>query len=382
MSSLTLENVTKIFSGNTEIVAVDDANLEISDGEFMVLVGPSGSGKSTLLRLIAGLEAVSEGVIRLDGTDITDIEPKNRDIAMVFQNYALYPHLNARGNMSFGLKMRGGYSKEEIDSRVSEAAEAMDISDLLDKMPSELSGGQKQRVALGRATVRDPEAFLMDEPLSNLDEKLRRQMRTEIQRLQDDLGVTTIYVTHDQIEAMTMGDRIAIMNEGVIQQVATPLEAYYEPENMFVAGFIGSPSMNFFAAEFSEPNGVELHLDGTCHTFDEVLQQQDLDRYEDLTLGIRPEDIELTSDQGPQTIKVETDVVEPMGKEQLLHFKIGEATHTAIIEDVTLSKRPEFVHLRFPEEKIYIFNSGKLVRHPEWREDEDSWSPNTPSQKS
>jgi len=298
MSSISLENLSKIYSGPAgDIVAVEDVNIEIEEGEFIVLVGPSGSGKSTILRMVAGLETVTEGRILIDDEDITDRKPKNRDIAMVFQNYSLYPHLTARKNMNFGLKMRGGISNEEINERVENAASIMSITDLLDKMPNELSGGQKQRVALGRAIVRDPQAFLMDEPLSNLDAKLRTQMRTEIQLLQNDLDVTTIYVTHDQTEAMTMGDRIAILNEGDLQQMATPLEAYYKPHNRFVAGFIGSPSMNFIDVDVERSEKLVLEheafsYDTSQHNSDAV--DPTVDR---LTLGIRPEDTDTDDKQ-------------------------------------------------------------------------------------
>src|SRR6056297_2798092 len=248
MADLKLDNVTKVFTDDdgSDIVAVDDVSFDIEDGEFLVLVGPSGCGKSTTLRMVAGLETVTSGRISLGGTNLVGRDPQDRDIAMVFQSYALYPHMTVQENMSFGLEESTDMADDEIERRVSETAEMMGIGDLLDRKPGELSGGQQQRVALGRAIVREPEVFLMDEPLSNLDAKLRSQMRTELQRLQEDLGTTTIYVTHDQTEAMTMGDRIAILNDGELQQVGTPLECYHEPANVFVAGFIGEPSMNFF----------------------------------------------------------------------------------------------------------------------------------------
>ena len=247
MAQLTLDEVTKTFQDDDgEIIAVDQVSVDIEDGEFLCVVGPSGCGKSTTLRMIAGLEDITRGEIRLDGQIINDQPPARRNVAMVFQSYALYPHMTVRENMAFGLEESTDMPDDEIDERVEQTAETMNIGELLDRRPTELSGGQQQRVALGRAIVRDPEVFLMDEPLSNLDAKLRSSMRTELQRLQEELGVTTMYVTHDQTEAMTMGDRIAILDGGRLQQVATPLECYHQPANQFVAGFIGEPSMNFF----------------------------------------------------------------------------------------------------------------------------------------
>ncbi|WP_266076348.1 ABC transporter ATP-binding protein [Haladaptatus caseinilyticus] len=323
MAELTLDGVTKWFDDDSDrIVAVDDANIDIEDGEFLVLVGPSGCGKSTTLRMIAGLETISDGAIRLDGRTINDQPPTTRDIAMVFQSYALYPHMTVRENMSFGLEESTDLSDDDISRRVEETAEMMGIYDLLDRKPSELSGGQQQRVALGRAIVRDPEVFLMDEPLSNLDAKLRSQMRTELQRLQEDLGVTTVYVTHDQTEAMTMGDRIAILNDGKLQQVATPIEAYHRPANRFVAGFIGDPSMNFF----------EMKRDGDTlvgENFEYSLSAEALDEVGDterVTLGIRPEDIELvSSDESAHEFRTVVDVVEPMGNENNVYLRFASA---------------------------------------------------------
>src|ERR687887_6040 len=242
MAEITLDNVTKRYKDGTE--AVKDMNLEIPDGEFVILVGPSGCGKSTALRMIAGLEDITEGELRIGGEVVNQKAPKDRDIAMVFQNYALYPHMTVRDNMGFALKLRGA-PKEEIDRKVEEAARILDLTQHLDRKPANLSGGQRQRVAMGRAIVRNPKAFLMDEPLSNLDAKLRVQMRAEVARIQNRLGTTTVYVTHDQVEAMTLGDRVAVMRAGVLQQVGSPMQLYNEPVNLFVAGFIGSPAMNF-----------------------------------------------------------------------------------------------------------------------------------------
>src|SRR3954452_3195301 len=244
MADITLNNVTKRYPDGYE--AVKDMSLEIKDGEFVILVGPSGCGKSTALRMVAGLEDITDGELRIGGDVVNDKAPKDRDIAMVFQNYALYPHMTVRDNMGFALKLRGA-PKEEIDSKVEEAARILDLTEHLDRKPANLSGGQRQRVAMGRAIVRDPQAFLMDEPLSNLDAKLRVQMRTEVSRLQRDLSTTTVYVTHDQTEAMTLGDRVAVMRSGVLQQVDPPRVLYNDLANIFVAGFIGSPAMNFFS---------------------------------------------------------------------------------------------------------------------------------------
>ncbi|CQH56160.1 ABC-type transport system ATP-binding protein (probable substrate sugar) [Halobacterium hubeiense] len=359
MAELVLDGVTKYFDDDGDrIVAVDDASIDIEDGEFLVLVGPSGCGKSTTLRMIAGLETVSEGEIRLDGTVINDRAPADRNIAMVFQSYALYPHMSVRQNMSFGLEESTSMGDSEIGQRVEDAADTMDIPELLDRKPSELSGGQQQRVALGRAIVRDPEVFLMDEPLSNLDAKLRSSMRTELQRIQEELGVTTVYVTHDQTEAMTMGDRIAILNDGRLQQVATPLEAYHEPANEFVAGFIGDPSMNFFDAT------VE---DGALVTdqFDYPLSEAtlaDLDGETDVTLGVRPEDIEIVPEAtGDHDFAATVDVVEPLGNENNVYLQFDaddtDTTFTAVVDATTPLSAGESVTARIPEETVHVFDA-------------------------
>ncbi|WP_353633839.1 ABC transporter ATP-binding protein [Halobacterium sp. NMX12-1] len=359
MAELVLDGVTKYFDDDGDrIVAVDDASIDIEDGEFLVLVGPSGCGKSTTLRMIAGLETISEGEIRLDGTVINDRAPADRNIAMVFQSYALYPHMSVRQNMSFGLEESTSMGDSEIGQRVEDAADTMDIPELLDRKPSELSGGQQQRVALGRAIVRDPEVFLMDEPLSNLDAKLRSSMRTELQRIQEELGVTTVYVTHDQTEAMTMGDRIAILNDGRLQQVATPLEAYHEPANEFVAGFIGDPSMNFFDAT------VE---DGALVTdqFDYPLSEAtlaDLDGETDVTLGVRPEDIEIVPEAtGDHDFAATVDVVEPLGNENNVYLQFDaddtDTTFTAVVDATTPLSAGESVTARIPEETVHVFDA-------------------------
>ncbi|MXR19369.1 ABC transporter ATP-binding protein [Halobacterium bonnevillei] len=361
MAELTLDHITKTFDdGGDEIVAVDDVSIDIADGEFLVLVGPSGCGKSTTLRTIAGLESITDGEIRLGGDVINDKRPQDRNTAMVFQSYALYPHMTVRGNMAFGLEESTQLSDDEIDDRVTEAAEMMGIADLLDRKPGELSGGQQQRVALGRAIVRNPEAFLMDEPLANLDAKLRAQMRTELQRIQEDLGVTTIYVTHDQTEAMTMGDRIAILDDGELQQVGTPLECYHEPANLFVAGFIGEPSMNTFEARV---DGATLVTDD----FEYDLSQRHRDAIgarEDVVFGIRPEDVEVGADTADgHTYAVTVDVVEPKGDENYVHMTFDDDhetpdTFTATIGGLRQVDAGDSVVVRFPPEAIHVFDAG------------------------
>src|SRR5689334_3284391 len=292
-------------------------NLEIADGEFMILVGPSGCGKSTALRMIAGLEEISEGELIIGGEVVNDLPPRDRDVAMVFQNYALYPHMSVRENMGFALKL-AKVESEEIDKRVRVAADILDLSGHLDRKPANLSGGQRQRVAMGRAIVRSPSAFLMDEPLSNLDAKLRVQMRTEVSRIQQRLGVTTVYVTHDQTEAMTLGDRVAVMRAGLLQQVDSPRELYNNPRNIFVAGFIGSPAMNFFTAHV-EDGKVRL-------PFGEVPLREGLQAGGEVIAGIRPEDFEdasLTGDLPDHlTFEAPIDLVESMGSEIYAYFPV------------------------------------------------------------
>jgi multiple sugar transport system ATP-binding protein len=328
MAEIKLEKVTKRFAGDT--VAVNELDLSIKDGEFMVFVGPSGCGKTTALRMIAGLETVTEGDVRIGDRVVNDVPPKDRDIAMVFQNYALYPHMTVYDNMAFGLKL-AKTDKSEIDRRVKEAAKVLGLQEFLNRKPRALSGGQRQRVAMGRAIVREPQAFLMDEPLSNLDAKLRVQMRSEIGRIQHDLEVTTVYVTHDQVEAMTMGDRVAVIKKGELQQVGTPTELFQKPLNLFVAGFIGSPSMNFASARIEESNGGYSFKLGeqTLKLDDEILSKRpDLKNYsgKDIVIGIRPqdfEDAEIASDAPEdRRLKAKIDLVEAIGTETLIHFVI------------------------------------------------------------
>lgn len=333
MTRIEIEDVSKEYASSAEsVVAVSDLDLTIDDGEFLVLVGPSGCGKSTTLRMIAGLESITEGTISLGGTVVNGQEPKERDIAMVFQNYALYPHKSVRQNMGFGLRYSSNLSKAEIKTRVEETAELMGISELLDDKPSQLSGGQQQRVALGRAIVREPKAFLFDEPLSNLDAKLRTRMRTEISRLQRELGVTSVYVTHDQAEAMTMGDKIAVMNGGKLQQVGPPNQVYTHPENQFVAGFIGSPRMNFIDATLESQGQTHILVDQTgehlhYEVSDAIVENTGLSAGDTVSVGVRPEDLDVMADideTHPQRVVMTVDVVEPMGSDNYVTVDVGD----------------------------------------------------------
>jgi multiple sugar transport system ATP-binding protein len=324
MAEITMDGLTKRYPDGFE--AVRNMDLDIQDGEFVILVGPSGCGKSTALRMIAGLEDITEGELRIGGDVVNDRAPKDRDIAMVFQNYALYPHMSVRDNMGFALKLRG-LDKAEIDGKVEEAARILDLEQHLDRKPSQLSGGQRQRVAMGRAIVRDPAAFLMDEPLSNLDAKLRVQMRTEVSRIQQRLGTTTVYVTHDQTEAMTLGDRVAVMRTGVLQQVGSPMELYNEPVNLFVAGFIGSPAMNFMPATI-EGDSVKLPIGEV--RLPQALRERvgRVESGKQLIAGIRPEDFEdaaLTGEarERGSTFRARIEVLESMGSELYAHFAVA-----------------------------------------------------------
>jgi multiple sugar transport system ATP-binding protein len=329
MAQIMLEDVSKVYGGGTP--AISDLNLDVKDGEFMVLVGPSGCGKTTALRMVAGLESISEGTIKIDDRVVNTVPPKERDIAMVFQNYALYPHMTVYDNMGFGLKLRK-LPKEEIDRRVREAAGILGLEEFLTRKPKALSGGQRQRVAMGRAIVREPKAFLMDEPLSNLDAKLRVQMRSEISRIQNEIGVTTLYVTHDQVEAMTMGDRVAVIRKGVLQQVDTPQFLYDHPRNLFVAGFIGSPAMNMVEADLVRADGsAAVEFGGLrLEMPEEVLgQRPDLRGYEGkrVVLGLRPEDMEdatLVSEvPSNRRIRATVRLREALGADVLVHFAIS-----------------------------------------------------------
>jgi len=353
MADVVLKNVTKVFAGN--VVAVNDASIEVADREFLVLVGPSGCGKSTFLRMIAGLEEASSGEIYIDGRLVNDVAPKDRDIAMVFQNYALYPHMSVFDNMAFGLKLRK-FPKPEIKERVKEAARILGIESLLDRKPKALSGGQRQRVAVGRAIVRKPKVFLFDEPLSNLDAKLRVQMRTEISKLHSRLQATMVYVTHDQIEAMTMGDRIVVLKDGLIQQVADPMTLYDSPVNKFVAGFIGSPAMNFVEAKL-EKNG-DMYLDeGTFKAEVPSAMTEKLKPYLDkqITFGVRPEAIgdKAAGEEGRRVgFRAKVEVVEPMGNETIVYVTTGR---TPIVARLITREEIE------PESEIELFIDMRRV---------------------
>ncbi|MEP7224128.1 MAG: sn-glycerol-3-phosphate ABC transporter ATP-binding protein UgpC, partial [Actinomycetota bacterium] len=357
MATIELEGLTKVYGDGTR--AVHELDLEIDDGEFVVFVGPSGCGKTSALRMIAGLEEISGGTVRVGGEVVNHLPPKNRDIAMIFQNYALYPHMNVYDNMGFGLKMRG-LEKVEIRRRVEAAARVLGLSEVLTKRPRHLSGGQRQRVAMGRAIVREPQAFLMDEPLSNLDAKLRVHMRAEIARIQRDLQVTTIYVTHDQSEAMTLGDRVCVMRGGLLQQVDRPQVLYDRPVNLFVAGFIGSPAMNLVEAELTGSDGGLTAVFGP-HVLavpgDVVAARPGLRRYvgRRVALGIRPEDIEDPLDSGPAAagarLDVTVDIKEDMGSEVYLHFAVHAPAVKAealreIVGDEALEAADEQTHHR------------------------------------
>ena len=361
LAEVKLNAVYKKYTGN--VVAVSNFNLDIEDKEFIVLVGPSGCGKSTTLRMIAGLEEISEGDLFIGSKRVNDVAPKDRDIAMVFQNYALYPHMTVYQNMAFGLKLRH-FPKAEIDRRVKEAAQILDISHLLDRKPKALSGGQRQRVALGRAIVREPQVFLMDEPLSNLDAKLRVQMRTEISKLHKRLQTTFIYVTHDQTEAMTMGDRIVVMKDGFIQQVATPQELYNNPSNLFVAGFIGSPAMNFVTGTLSDEGGkIKFKSEGMTVTLPEGRYELIRSHHyigKPVVIGIRPEhvhDEQLYFETYPDGMfEAPVDVVEHMGSEMYLFLDVGGQVFNARIvarSDVSIGDK---VKLAIDMSKIHLFD--------------------------
>jgi multiple sugar transport system ATP-binding protein len=338
MAEIAMEQVSKVYADGT--TAVSDLSLDIHDGEFIVLVGPSGCGKTTALRMVAGLESITEGTVSIDDRVVNTVPPKERDIAMVFQNYALYPHMTVYDNMAFGLKLRK-LSKSEIDRRVRHAADILGLEELLERKPKALSGGQRQRVAMGRAIVREPKAFLMDEPLSNLDAKLRVQMRSEIARIQHELNVTTIYVTHDQVEAMTMGDRVAVIRKGILQQVDTPQFLYDHPQNLFVAGFIGSPAMNMVEATLERENGsVTVEFGGLRLNVPDALfaSRPGLERFMGtrVVLGLRPEDIEDASlvPDAPQDRRIHSvvDLSESLGADVVVHFTVHAPV--VITEDV------------------------------------------------
>ena len=361
MADVVLKHVYKVYPGG--VTAVKDFNLEIQDKEFIVLVGPSGCGKTTTLRMIAGLEEISSGELYIDGKLVNDVPPKDRDIAMVFQNYALYPHMTVYDNMAFGLKLRK-VPRAEIDRKVKEAARILGLEEYLNRKPKALSGGQRQRVALGRAIVRNPKVFLMDEPLSNLDAKLRVQMRTELAKLHDRLQTTFIYVTHDQTEAMTMGTRIVVMKDGVIQQVDKPQTIYDYPNNLFVAGFIGSPQMNFIDARLENKNGKVY---ATFKGFSILVPEGILKRLKDpsyvgkeIVLGIRPEDLhdeEVFLEAYPEAVvEAKVDVTELMGPETFLYLDVNGVSLTARVDPRTRAKAGDVIKIGFDINKLHMFD--------------------------
>ena len=359
MATVTYDKATRVYPG-ADSPSVDQLDIEVADGEFLVLVGPSGSGKSTALRMLAGLEEVNDGRILIGDRDVTHMPPKDRDVAMVFQNYALYPHMSVADNMGFALKI-AGKPKAEIRERVEEAAKILDLEPYLERKPKALSGGQRQRVAMGRAIVRQPQVFLMDEPLSNLDAKLRVQTRTQIASLQRRLGVTTVYVTHDQVEAMTMGDRVAVLNFGVLQQVDSPRRMYDHPNNVFVAGFIGSPAMNLMTVPVAD-GGIKLG-DHVQPVERDVLAKADGN---EVVLGVRPEDLDI-SDSG-RGLPIEIDVVEELGADAYIYGQMpgAEATDKPFIARVdgrTPPRKGEVVHFQPNGEHLHIFNaqSGERI---------------------
>ena len=365
MAKVLLKDIKKVY--NKDVVAVQEFNLEIRDKEFIVLVGPSGCGKSTTLRMVAGLEGITAGELYIGDRFVNDVAPKNRDIAMVFQNYALYPHMTVYENMAFALKLRK-MKKQDVQQMVNAAAEILGISELLERKPKALSGGQRQRVAIGRAIVREPQVFLMDEPLSNLDAKLRNQMRAEIIKLRERINTTFIYVTHDQTEAMTLGDRIVIMKDGFVQQIGTPQEVFNFPSNLFVAGFIGTPQMNFFDARLKSAGGkfiVEVFAKEVMLS-DEVQAALREKRQSacDIVLGIRPQHINVVSADTPGAIKAKVDVSEMMGSEMHLHVSIGEKDAVVIISTVQASldyakinAQKVDIYLEFSYECLHLFNA-------------------------
>ncbi len=370
MAELSLKHIYKRYPNGFE--AVKDFNLEVEDKEFIIFVGPSGCGKSTTLRMIAGLEEITEGDFLIDGKRMNDVEPKDRDIAMVFQNYALYPHMTVYDNMAFGLKLRK-VPKDEIDKKVRNAARILDLEKLLDRKPKALSGGQRQRVAMGRAIVREPKVFLMDEPLSNLDAKLRVQMRTEISALHQRLGATIIYVTHDQTEAMTLGTRIVVLKDGIIMQVDSPAKLYNEPDNLFVAGFIGSPQMNFMDCECVEEGGKVL-LKSHGHTYE--MPQNKAKALKDggyigktVVFGIRPDDIddypEFVERHPGYELSGQCTGYELLGSEVLLYYNVGSITMTAKVDASTPARYGDDITLAFDINKGHIFDkeTEQVISH-------------------
>ena len=351
MGNIAISNVTKKFD-STEVI--HGINLKINDGEFVVLVGPSGCGKTTLLRMIAGLESITDGNISIDDKIINNIKPKERDCAMVFQNYALYPHMKVAANMGFSLKIKKA-SKEEIDKKVKDVAKILEIEDYLERYPRQLSGGQRQRVAMGRAIVRNPKVFLFDEPLSNLDAKLRVQMRTQIKLLHARLKTTLVYVTHDQVEAMTMADKIVVMNEGLVEQTGAPLELYDKPVNIFVAGFIGSPSMNLLNASINS-NSINLGSAGSIPITRKTTSENNLD----ITLGIRPSHMDIS--KNGEGLKFQIDVIEPTGADSLVYGRINDTECCVQTSERLNLKSGEIIHILPNEDNLHFFDNQSNER--------------------
>lgn len=360
MANVKLNNISKVYEGNVK--AVENANFNINDKEFLVLVGPSGCGKSTILRMIAGLEEISSGELYIDGKLVNKLPPKDRDIAMVFQNYALYPHMSVYDNIAFGLKLRK-FKKSDIEERVRNASEILGLNKLLSRKPKALSGGQRQRVALGRAIVRQPKVFLFDEPLSNLDAKLRVQMRTEISKLHKKLNATMVYVTHDQTEAMTMGDRIVVLKDGVVQQIDTPMNLYKYPKNKFVAGFIGTPAMNFIEGKII--NNDKLIFEANDKSFNlplfddqrKIIKGKNVTK---VTIGIRPEDIYLQSSNKFELKKeILVEVVEPMGNETFIYFKLGNSNIIARSQQNKEITAGQKIEIYLNQLKVYFFDQDE-----------------------
>jgi len=361
MATVTLDRLRKVYPNGH--VGVDEATFEIADGELLVLVGPSGCGKTTLLRMIAGLESISSGTLSIGGRVVNEVSPKDRDIAMVFQNYALYPHMTVAQNMAFGLRLRGK-PKAEIDARVRDAAKLLELEHRLDALPAALSGGQRQRVALGRALVREPKVFLLDEPLSNLDAKLRLSMRVEIARLHRQLGTTTIYVTHDQVEAMTLGQRIVVLNGGQIQQIDTPMRLYDKPANLFVAGFLGSPAMNLLHGTLRHGSGWSLETPNGAVPLGQLPAQSHellpwIDR--EIVLGVRPEDLRL-ADAGHAALSAVLEVPEPVGNEIFLNLRHGSQSLVSRVAPGTLPEAGTIMHFALAHDRLHVFEPSGGTR--------------------
>ena len=358
MAAVRLEKLRKVYPNGH--VGVAGADIEIRDGELLVLVGPSGCGKTTLLRMIAGLETISDGMLSIGGRVVNEVAPKDRDIAMVFQNYALYPHMTVAENLGFGLRLRG-LRQADIDRRVSEVAATLELQRQLDARPAALSGGQRQRVALGRALVREPKVFLLDEPLSNLDAKLRLSMRVEIARLHRQLGATMIYVTHDQIEAMTLGQRIVVLDGGVIQQIDTPMNLYDRPANLFVAGFLGSPAMNFLRGTLRFDNGWQLAMPQGVLALGELPQAGELDTWRDreVVLGLRPEHLLLADDAAGAVLSAQLEVIEPVGNEAFLNLRFGAQALVARTSSRALPEPGSTLHFRFDTAQVHCFEAAQ-----------------------